>query len=202
MILSAFKSMIAKLLHATWCLAIILWAWFSLGSCSEEHVPMVEEPLPVYSYFRGYINDEYICIEQNTAYDKRIDYTSTLGLKGKILTYGWRMIFIDDYNASFKHAPSLSVQLAPLALGRYNIKGARFHNIESAIALATDKNQYVPNPSHPFKISLGKLVETPPYGGAPFIAGAMEGILYNRDNPTDSLIIRDATFCLVTSGFK
>lgn len=196
-------SMITKLFHCIWCLGTALLACLSISSCSEEYVPTVEEPLPVYSYFRGYLNDEYVCIEQNVAHDKRIDWSSTVTQGGKLLTYRWHVFFIDDYHKSFKGAPILSIQLDSLVSGRrYYIEGAHFDDIESAISFTMDEKFYTPKLDRPFKVSLGKLITTPPYGGAPLIAGAMEGILYNRDNPTDSLIIRDATFCLVTSGWE
>lgn len=196
--------MIVKLLNNTWCLAtIILLVCFSISSCSEDNVPTVEEPLPVYSYFRGYFNDEYVCIEQNVAHDKRIDWTSTVTQGGKLLAYSWRVIFIDDYHKSFKNAPILSMQLDTLVAGkRYYIEGPHFDDIESAVGFGTDGKFYAPKPNRPFKVSLGKLITTSPYGHAPYIAGAMEGILYNRDNSMDSLVIRDATFCLVTSGWE
>ena len=195
--------MIAKLLNCIECLGAMLLTCLFISSCIEDNAPTVEEPLPVYSYFRGYLNDEYVCIEQNVAHDKRIDYTSTLTWKGDtFLAYSWRVIFIDDYHKSFKNAPSLSMQLSPLVLGRYDIEGGRFYNTESAIAFNTVEKEYIPKSNRPFKVSLGKLITTSPYGHAPYIAGAMEGILYNQDNPMDSLVILDATFCLVTSGWE
>lgn len=196
--------MIAKLFNCIGCLGAMLLACLSISSCSEEYVPNVEEPLPVYSYFRGYLNDEYVCIEQNVAYDKRIDWTSTVTQGGKLLAYRWHIIFIEDYHKSFKDSPILSMQLDSLVSGkRYYIERAHFDGIESAIGFwGTDGKFYAPKPNRPFKVSLGKLITTSPYGHAPYIAGAMEGILYNRDNPMDSLVIRDATFCLVTSGWE
>lgn len=194
--------MIAKLFNCIGCLGAILLACFSISSCSEDNAPTVEEPLPVYSYFRGCINDEYVCVEQNTVHDKRIDYLSTLRSGENILSYRWFVIFIDDYHKSFKNAPSLSIQLAPLELGRYNIKGARFYNdTESAISFGRDGKRYVPNSNHPFKVRLNGMIKSSPYSTDPLIQGTMEGVLYNQDNPTDSLVIRDATFCLVTSVF-
>ena len=47
--------MIAKLLNCIECLGAMLLACLFISSCSEEYVPNVEEPLPVYSYFRGYV---------------------------------------------------------------------------------------------------------------------------------------------------
>ena len=90
--------MIAKLLNCIEYLGAMLLTCLFISSCSEDNAPTMEEPLPVYSYFRGYLNDEYVCIEQNVAHDKRIDYTSTLTWKGDtFLAYSWRVIFIDDY---------------------------------------------------------------------------------------------------------
>ncbi len=45
----------------------------TLFACNNNDAPAIEEkPLPVYSYFRGYLNNEYINIEQNTVCDDRI----------------------------------------------------------------------------------------------------------------------------------
>ena len=97
--------MIAKLLNCIEYLGAMLLTCLFISSCSEDNAPTMEDPLPVYSYFRGYLNDEYVCIEQNVAHDKRIDWTSTVTQGGKLLAYSWRVIFIDDYHKSFKTAP-------------------------------------------------------------------------------------------------
>ena len=62
--------MIAKLLNCIECLGAMLLTCLFISSCSEDNAPTVEEPLPVYSYFRGYLNDEYVCIEQKMNTDE------------------------------------------------------------------------------------------------------------------------------------
>ena len=62
----------------------------TLFACNNNDAPAIEEkPLPVYSYFRGYLNNEYINIEQNTVCDDRIFLQKIVSMEDTIFLFNW-----------------------------------------------------------------------------------------------------------------
>ena len=176
----------------------LMVALSTLFACNNEEEPISEnKTLPVCSFFRGYLNDEYICIEQkDVANDIRFQLKETLLKEDTILLFRWSINFAQDYNNKdeYKQAPVLSIQFAPLQLGNYNIVSDAYYDAESTIIFNDGKNEYIPSPDNPFQIYLSNIIKDSPYSYDPLIRGVMEGTLYNASNPKDSIVFHDIDF--------
>ena len=160
----------------------------TLFACNNNDAPAIEEkPLPVYSYFRGYLNNEYINIDS---------------MEDTIFLFNWYVNFAEDFNNAeeLHHAPMLTIQLAPLRMGQYNITSGITYNGETAIYLGKNGTiKYIPNPKHPFKLYLNGIYKTSPHSNNPCISGTMEGVLYNSLNPNDSIVFHNVEFRRVSN---
>ena len=181
----------------------LMVALSTLFACNNNDAPAIEEkPLPVYSYFRGYLNDEYVNIEQNTVWDDRIFLQKTASMEDTIFLFNWYVKFAEDFNNTeeLHHAPMLTIQLAPLRMGQYNITSGITYNGETAIYLGKNGTiKYIPNPKHPFKLYLNGIYKTSPHSDNPCISGTMEGVLYNSLNPNDSIVFHNVEFRRVSN---
>lgn len=169
-----------------------------LVACSNDDTPVVKEILPVHNYFRGYVNDEYVCIEQNVNWDTRIYHTSSERMGEDITYYDWRVKFSDDYKdfEEVKSSPGLYIQLTPLRIAEYAIMADSMGWKKNAIHLSMDNGnvQYVPNPRKPFQLIVNGIYKGSLITDAPLICGTMEGTLYNSTNPNDSITFHDVEF--------
>ena len=156
----------------------------TLFACNNNDAPAIEEkPLPVYSYFRGYLNNEYINIEQNTVWDDRIFLQKTASMEDTIFLFNWYVNFAEDFNnAEELHTSGIT------------------YNGETAIYLGKNGTiKYIPNPKHPFKLYLNGIYKTSPHSNNPCISGTMEGVLYNSLNPNDSIVFHNVEFRRVSN---
>lgn len=170
--------------------------FFTFAACSEDEIP-IEEPQPVFSYFRGYINDEYMEIEQGSTMDNRIHLHHITYRGDTILSCYWHITFARDFrnDEERKNAPKLHVQFAPLRQGDYYVTSNAFLKQETAIRYISSNNiSYVPKPDRPFYIYVNGIFKRIRLDTDTVIWGTMEGTLYNLENPKDSIVIHDVAF--------
>ena len=171
---------------------------FAFSACSEDDTPL-EEPQPVFSYFRGYIDDKYMEIEQGSVMDSRIHLDQVSYIGDSITRCCWHINFAQDFRnyEERKNAPTLSIQLAPLRLSDNYITSDVFDN-EAAIEYHSRDNinniTYTPKPDRPFYIYINGIFNMTRLAHDPVIWGTMEGTLYNPEDPKDSIVIHDVEF--------
>lgn len=151
----------------------------------------------VYSYFRGDIDGQKVCVEQSSAHDIRFCTVTTSEYRGgEQVVYGWVMHLSESCDA-YKEPPLFSIQLAPLHEGEYDISKGHAREYESCLSFVSGKGRYVPMPEKPFKLSVVTIVRATPRTDTPYVRGTMEGVLYNEKNPRDSVVVCEAVFRLV-----
>ena len=118
--------------------------FFTFAACSEDEIP-IEEPQPVFSYFRGYINDEYMEIEQGSTMDNRIHLHHITYRGDTILSCYWHITFARDFrnDEERKNAPKLHVQFAPLRQGDYYVTSNAFLKQEIIVYQMAFSKEYV-----------------------------------------------------------
>lgn len=178
--------------HLSYFISILLLMSFT--ACSDDDdFERVETPWN-FGYFKGDLNDKPISIE-NTDYDLLI-HDSIYILKyikadGTTLDepeeqFGFSvLVFGED-------EPELGIFLAPLKKRKYEIKGDYHAPDSSMFSIQSDKVKYFPI-KEPVKLEITD-IRYPEPGRIPIIEGKMEGVLYNLNNPQDSIIFKNITF--------
>lgn len=169
-------------------LAVLTVALFSFAACDKDDSQ--PDTRPVYSYFRGYVNDEKIVYEQR-GWESQIVITSKTSLNLKILSYAWYMgLHID------KDTLSIYSKLSPLEIGQYILTPVKDYNDFYSEVVAywrtpEGKKEYIISEEKPIVV----LIENVDRSKAdPEVTGYMSGVLFNKDNPNDSLKLKDIAF--------
>jgi len=173
-------------------LFIVLATLLSLAACDKDNTPLLDNP-PTLSYFKGFVNDKYTVFEQKVWYDTSIDMRSITTLEGSILQCHWYMVIPMEN----KDTVEISTTLSPLQIGRYKLTPVKdYGDFYSEIRgyLSSTKGQYRLSQHNPFLVT----IEAIDYRKErPDITGYMEGVLYNKDNPKDSIVLKDINFRVI-----
>lgn len=163
-----------------------------LSGCSRDEDISIDTR-PLLSYFKGIVNDESILYEQRDRWDNKIWCSSVTKFGGKIIRVGWYMNLLNQSNDTIK----INIALFPVRKGLYEIvPPIDYDNSYSEIEIryATYKGQnvrYRPSEQSPFQVYINNIDDS---YDSPIITGRMNGILYNRENPKDSIEIKEASF--------
>lgn len=178
--------------HLSYFISILLLMSFT--ACSDDDdFERVETPWN-FGYFKGDLNDEPISIE-NTDYGHlihgRIYILNYIKADGTILDepeerFGFSVMVFGEGE------PELGLNFTPLKIGKYEIKGDYHPSDSSMISIQSDKVKYFPI-KEPVKLEITD-IRYPEPGRAPIIEGKMDGVLYNLNNPQDSIIFKNITF--------
>lgn len=178
--------------HLSYFISILLLV--SFVACSDDDdFERVETPLN-FGYFKGDLNNKPISIE-NTEYDRlihgRVYILNYIKADGTILDepeehFGFSVMIFGEGE------PELGVSLSPIKKGKYDIKGDYHFSDSCMISVQSDEVKYFPI-KEPVKLEITD-IRYPAPGRVPIIEGKMEGVLYNLNNPEDSIIFKNITF--------
>lgn len=175
---------------------VLLLCLLLLPACSKDDVQT--DNRPVLSYFSGYISDEQTTYEQKDVWDHAFYMSSCISIGSEIMSITWRMILEKENKDSIY----IRTTLAPLKLALYELtplKDQYYEDFYSEINVflynSADKKEYIVSEHKPFHISIISIDRT---GISPGVTGVLEGTLYNKVNPKDSIVFKDARFRLIS----
>lgn len=178
--------------HLSYFISILLLV--SFAACSDDDdFERAETPLN-FGFFKGELNNKPISIE-NSDYEHLIH--------GRIYILNYRKAdgtILDEPEERFGFSvmvfgegePELGLNFTPLKIGKYEMKGDCQPSDSSMISIQSDKVKYFPI-KEPVKLEITD-IRYPEPGRAPIIEGKMEGVLYNLNNPQDSIVFKNITF--------
>ncbi|MBR1464468.1 MAG: DUF5025 domain-containing protein [Prevotella sp.] len=173
-----------------------------LASCSDDDEN--ETKLCKYGMFEGNINGDSISIQDREEnYGLFSKYWSLGGSKAED-TYVYWSVILHDVSEAEKYGLSLYI-VSPVPTTSYLVEKdtetAQFEDkrlvgahVWKSGELDVRKTLYVPDEHWmPLWIYID-VVRKSDYQGVPLVEGRLDGVLYNIDNPQDSMIIRNAKF--------
>lgn len=178
--------------HLSYFISILLLV--SFAACSDDDDFERAETPWNFGYFKGELNNKPISIV-NSDYDRLIHGSiyieSYIKADGTILDepeerFGFSVMIFGEGE------PELGLSFIPLNKGKYEIKGDYHTSDSSMISIQSDKVKYYPI-KEPVKLEITD-IRYPAPGHIPIIEGKMEGVLYNLNNPQDSIIFKNITF--------
>lgn len=193
--------MTRKLFSAT--LLAVLLACFNACDNDTDEAPLPGALPYTKSYFVGLMNDSLISIKQDSYYDFRIDpllYVPQDPYYQSMEVNGWLIKFAADYHD--EPWAAMYLQWGPIKAGTFEITSQRIFDADTServpyIELSTKSATYICSPDHPFLLQVDDVdYENASLPSFPIVTGRMEGTLYNKDTPKDSVTFKDVEFRL------
>lgn len=167
-------------------------------SCSHNGPTDPDADLPVRGYFKGFVNDEAVDIEQKDMFDTRIGptfmyYTNTN--QDSLFFYSWDTQFTLDNG---KRSLALGVGLRHIHVGVYHLVPLlQYEDYAEDVSLKdnTDKDNpklYKLKAGTTFRVQVDSWKIGPEKH--PVLSGRLEGVLYNTKNKNDSIVLKGIQF--------
>ena len=165
---------------------------FTLSSCNNDDNTPTEETTKYTRYFGNFkanINGQSVEVINK---DNNQDWNKiTCTTKDIYPTIG---IYAYDFFITLKNNSFLGIGLRPFKKGIQYSHGYPQYD-STAVHIRMDNKLYYPLKT-PFKIQVDSIfyVNSVRNSSLPFVIGKLNGILYNKDNLNDSIIVKNASF--------
>lgn len=182
-----------------WFFYSVSFLLLSLMACENDVIEEAPKKIPLdLGYFKGSVNDLPVSVENTPGGSRQsgwryIDRGGYVEVGAELKASYWTIpIFavrgsLGDY--------FLKILLLPLKEGEFLIDRDFHSGIElySTIRVVNSmsKQVYVPLKA-PFKVQVDSIRFRDSF--SPYIEGKMEGVLYNKEDLNDSIVIKDVTF--------
>lgn len=184
-----------KSLITSICLSLGLLMFVSCDKSNEPELPpKSKEDIWYWGYFKGTINGDSVSVE-NQQYDRKVNSVRS----SFYFTGDWEVV-PDSVNIMrtlicYNDNSELRITLHDLTPGeRYLSLSVAMEWYDSWIKVEVysgptkERTVYIPNEENPFRVEIADVLWLSV--AEPIIEVKLDGVLYNRDNPNDTMVVK------------